>query len=113
LCAGVRVAERRNGIAAEGIAVDLKCGVGAGDLAVEVAAEVGRARPQPGAQALALGVAHFAEPAVLQCAQHREERDERGRRHARPERPAPPFTLRRNPARATALYMSYKTLAER
>ena len=70
-----RRAHRRPGIPIERIRLEVEREIDARELAVELLREIGGARAQARAHPLALRLAHFAEPAVLQ----RRERDQQHR----------------------------------
>ena len=98
----------------------MKGEIDARELAVELLREVGRARAQAVAHARALGVAHRAEPAVLQRRQRREQHDEDNAGGKVPRRARSivnvhghASTLREMLERNRAVYISYKTIAER
>src|SRR5262249_27528663 len=75
-------------------AVDVERDVGARQLAIELLRELGGAGAQAVAQAIALGVAHLAEPPVLQRAEHAEQRQQRRGDHQLPDRLPHNLTLR-------------------
>src|SRR5581483_7537884 len=91
---GVRAGDRSGRIALERAGVELECQERVGQLAVEVAAEVGRARAQRGAQPVALRVADVAEPSVLQRREDREHDEQDRRRRELPGKPPHASTVR-------------------
>ncbi len=115
-----RIGERRRGVRVERVDVHVEREVDARQLAIELAREIAGARAQAVAHARALRLAHLAEPPVLQCAERRQRRDE----HADGEQLRPreqtivkvhlhEITVSETPRRRRALYISYKTIAER
>jgi hypothetical protein len=73
LRARVRIGKHRCRVSGEQFRIGTKRHVGTRNFAIEVAAEIGRPRAEDHAQSFALGVAHFAEPAVLQRAEHSQQ----------------------------------------
>ena len=99
---------------------EMKGEIDARELTVELLREVGRARAQAVAHARALGVAHRSEPAVLQRRQRREQHDEDDTGGKLPRRARSivnvhghESTLREMRERIRAVYISYKTIAQR
>jgi hypothetical protein len=109
----VRVGQSRGRIRVELIAPDMEGDVGARELGVELLRELGRTRAKACAHPLALRFAHFAQPAVLQRREDREQHEQQRRRQQLPRGSAHERTVREKGGRRPALYISYKTIAER
>ena len=93
LGARVRVGQRSGGIAVEHVERHMEREIRARQLAIEIIAEICRARPKAGAEPFAFGVAHLSEPPVLKRRQHREQHEERPDHGQLPECAAHVFTL--------------------
>jgi hypothetical protein len=87
--------------------------VRARELGVELLRQLGGARAQACAHPLALRFAHFAEPAVLQRREDREQHEQQRRRQQLPRSSTHERTVREKRGRRPGLYISYKTIAER
>jgi hypothetical protein len=109
----VRVCERRRRIGIEAIAVDVKGDVGARQLGIEFLRELRGARTQRGAHPIALRLADFAEPAVLEGGERGEEHEQKDGGGQLPGKPAHASTLPRRNGGRRRLYISYKTIAQR
>jgi hypothetical protein len=109
----VRVAKRRRRLGVKTIAVHVKGHVRPSYFVVELLRELRHTCTQCGAHPIALGVADFAEPAVLQRGERGEQHEQHGCREQLPGSPSHGSTLPRRFAGTPALYISYKTIAQR
>ena len=113
LPSGVRIGEDGRRITVQLFASNLEREIGARQLAVEFLREFRGARAKARAHALALCVAHLAEPAVLQRREDREQHEQDRGGKQLPWSAAHERTVREKRRPHSPLYISYKTIAER
>jgi hypothetical protein len=105
--------DRGRRILIEPLAIDLEGDEKTRQLGVELLGELGRACPQAGAHPFALGVAHLAQPSVLDGGQRAKQREQHDGGRELPGTTVHDNHCTRKIGKHPAVYISYKMIAER